>query len=69
MNGSSDQSKIVGYEETSRYLEQNQTKALREVLRCSRILQGRDPSEVEKIIAEKVEELELELVKEGTFRS
>ena len=28
VNGSSDQSKIVGYEETSRYLEQNQTKAL-----------------------------------------
>ena len=28
VNSSSDQSKIIGYEETSRYLEQNQTKTL-----------------------------------------
>lgn len=68
MNGSSGQPRVIGYEEIRRHLEQNQAKALRETLRFSRILHGRDAIEVEKIIAEKVKELERELVKEGTVR-
>ena len=66
VNGSSDQPKVVGYEETLRYVEQNQLKVLREILRSSRILHGRDPTEVEEVIARKAEELEQELEKART---
>lgn len=68
VNGSSDQPRVIGYEEIRRHLEQNQAKALRETLRFSRILHGRDPIEVEEVIVEKVTELERALVKERTVR-